>query len=60
MATRFSSQMIRQAASEFIGVMILTIFGTGGICQVVLSTNTSVASTPKGVSTSTEDLCDLL
>jgi aquaglyceroporin related protein len=31
--------------------MILVIFGTGVDCQVVLSTNTGVASSPKGVRT---------
>jgi aquaglyceroporin related protein len=40
---------IREYAAEFLGVMILIIFGNGVNCQVVLSTNTSVTSSPKGV-----------
>jgi aquaglyceroporin related protein len=43
--------MLREAAAEFTGVMILTIFGTGVVCQVVLSSNPAVAPSPKGVST---------
>lgn len=43
-------QIIREVAAEFTGVMILIIFGTGVVSQVVLSSNTSVALTPKGVS----------
>ena len=35
--------------AEFFGVMILIIFGAGVDCQVVLSTNTDVASSQKGV-----------
>ena len=31
-----------------LGTMILTLFGTAGNCQVVLSANTGVASSPKG------------
>lgn len=45
-------QVIREAAAEFTGVMLLIILGTGVDCQVVLSTATGVASTPKGVSES--------
>ncbi|KIK61299.1 hypothetical protein GYMLUDRAFT_243493 [Collybiopsis luxurians FD-317 M1] len=41
-------QIIREIAAEFAGVMILVIFGTGAISQVVLSSDTSVVSTPKG------------
>ena len=44
------SELIREPAAEFFGVMILIIFGAGVDCQVVLSANTNVASTPKGVS----------
>lgn len=44
------SEYIREPAAEFFGVMILIIFGAGVDCQVVLSANTNVASTPKGVS----------
>lgn len=41
-------ELIREPAAEFFGVMILIIFGTGVDCQVVLSANTGVASSPKG------------
>lgn len=36
--------------AEFFGVMLLVIFGAGAACQVVLSSSTAVAATPKGVS----------
>ncbi|KIM67687.1 hypothetical protein SCLCIDRAFT_1189699 [Scleroderma citrinum Foug A] len=39
---------IREPLAEFLGTMILIIFGCGGNCQVVLSSNTAVASSPKG------------
>ncbi|KAG6817002.1 hypothetical protein H0H87_000897 [Tephrocybe sp. NHM501043] len=38
----------REPVAEFLGTCILVIFGTGVNCQVVLSTNTGVASSPKG------------
>ena len=41
---------IREPLAEFLGTMILIIFGCGGNCQIVLSSNTAVASSPKGVS----------
>ncbi|KAH9851504.1 aquaporin [Lenzites betulinus] len=41
-------EYIREPAAEFLGVMILIIFGAGVDCQVVLSGNTGVASSPKG------------
>jgi len=41
-------QIIREVAAEFTGVMILIIFGTGVVSQVVLSSDTSVAPTAKG------------
>ena len=41
-------ELIREPAAEMLGTMILTLFGTAGNCQVVLSTNTGVASSPKG------------
>ncbi|KAJ7481632.1 putative aquaporin 4 [Mycena latifolia] len=41
-------QLIREAAAEFTGVMILIIFGTGVVCQVVLSSITAVAPSQKG------------
>ncbi|KAF5341434.1 hypothetical protein D9758_014749 [Tetrapyrgos nigripes] len=41
-------QGLREPAAEFAGVMILVIFGAGVGCQVNLSANTGVASSPKG------------
>ncbi|TFK52238.1 major intrinsic protein superfamily membrane channel protein [Heliocybe sulcata] len=41
-------EYIREPAAEFLGTMILIIFGAGVDCQVVLSGNTAVASSPKG------------
>jgi len=41
-------QIIREAAAEFTGTMILIIFGTGVVNQVMLSSNTEVSSSPKG------------
>ncbi|KAI0081664.1 aquaporin [Panus rudis PR-1116 ss-1] len=41
-------EWIKEPAAEFFGVMILIIFGNGVDCQVVLSQNTGVASSPKG------------
>lgn len=41
---------LREPAAEFLGTMILIIFGTGVDCQVVLSSNPGVASSQKGVS----------
>ncbi|KAF5392902.1 hypothetical protein D9757_001001 [Collybiopsis confluens] len=41
-------QMIREVAAEFTGVMLLIIFGTGVVCQVVLSGNPEVAPSQKG------------
>ncbi|CUA75240.1 putative membrane protein YFL054C [Saccharomyces cerevisiae S288c] [Rhizoctonia solani] len=40
--------LIRQPAAEFLGTMILVIFGTGVNCQVVLSSSTAVSSSVKG------------
>lgn len=37
--------------AEFTGVAVLIIFGAGVDCQVVLSSNTGVASSQKGVCT---------
>ncbi|KAK7447701.1 hypothetical protein VKT23_013956 [Stygiomarasmius scandens] len=45
-------QWLREPAAEFAGVMILVIFGAGVGCQVNLSTNSGVASSPKGDYTS--------
>ncbi|KAI0058267.1 aquaporin [Artomyces pyxidatus] len=41
-------ERIREPAAEMLGTMILILFGTGVDCQVVLSGNTGVASSPKG------------
>ncbi|KAH0578455.1 hypothetical protein H2248_003603 [Termitomyces sp. 'cryptogamus'] len=41
-------QMLRGPLAEFAGVMVLIIFGNGVNCQVVLSSNSSVAASPKG------------
>lgn len=40
---------LREPAAEFLGVMILIIFGNGVDCQVVLSSVTAVAPSQKGV-----------
>jgi aquaglyceroporin related protein len=42
------SEIIREPAAEMLGTMILTLIGCGANCQAVLSTNTGVASSPKG------------
>ncbi|CAE7062573.1 unnamed protein product [Rhizoctonia solani] len=39
---------IREPAAEFLGTMILVIFGTGVNCQVALSGNPAVSTSPKG------------
>ncbi|KAI0269804.1 aquaporin [Gloeopeniophorella convolvens] len=41
-------EKFREPAAEMLGTMILILFGAGVDCQVVLSSNTSVAATPKG------------
>ena len=41
-------ELIREPAAEMLGTMLLTLFGTAGACQVVLSDNAGVASSPKG------------
>lgn len=38
----------REYIAEFVGVAVLIIFGVGADCQVVLSANTGIASSPKG------------
>ncbi|KAG6836835.1 hypothetical protein H0H93_002515 [Arthromyces matolae] len=40
--------IIREAVAEFLGTCILVVFGAGVNCQVALSTNPGVASSPKG------------
>jgi aquaglyceroporin related protein len=42
------SEFIREPAAELLGTMLLTLIGNAGNCQVVLSANTGVASSPKG------------
>jgi len=39
---------IREPAAEMLGTMVLILFGTGSICQVVLGGSTKVVSAPKG------------
>ncbi|KAI9569923.1 major intrinsic protein superfamily membrane channel protein [Boletus coccyginus] len=39
---------IREPAAEFLGTMILVIFGCGGNCQAVLSSKPAVSSSPQG------------
>ncbi|KAI0789607.1 aquaporin [Abortiporus biennis] len=45
-------EVLREPMAEFFGVMIMIIFGAGVDCQVVLSQNPQVASSPKGDYTS--------
>jgi len=40
--------MIREPAAEFLGTMLLVLFGLGVNCQATLSTSTAVSSSPKG------------
>ncbi|KAJ7255240.1 aquaporin-like protein [Mycena rebaudengoi] len=42
------SQMLREPFAEFVGVVLLILFGSGVNCQVLLSSVTGVASSPKG------------
>jgi aquaglyceroporin related protein len=41
--------MLREPIAEFLGVMVLVIFGAGVNCQVLLSSASGVSSSPKGV-----------
>ena len=41
---------MREPMAEFAGVAVFVLIGTGTDCQVVLSTDTAIASSPKGVS----------
>ena len=41
--------------AEFAGVAVFVIMGTGADCQVVLSTNSAIASSQKGVSRSSRE-----
>jgi aquaglyceroporin related protein len=49
MADVAQSQIIREGAAEFLGVMIMIIFGTGVVCQITLSANPNISPSPKGV-----------
>jgi aquaglyceroporin related protein, other eukaryote len=42
------SQTIREPAAEMLGTMMLTLVGNATNCQVVLSSNSGVASSQKG------------
>ncbi|KAJ7864647.1 aquaporin [Mycena leptocephala] len=41
-------EMLREPIAEFLGVMVLVIFGAGVNCQVLLSSASGVSSSPKG------------
>lgn len=41
---------MREFIAEFAGVAVFLIIGTGVDCQVVLSTDTAIAPSPRGVS----------
>ena len=41
---------MREPMAEFAGVAVFLVIGTGVDCQVVLSTNTDIASSQRGVS----------
>ncbi|EKM51661.1 uncharacterized protein PHACADRAFT_261926 [Phanerochaete carnosa HHB-10118-sp] len=41
-------ELVSEPAGEFLGTMILVIFGAGVNCQASLSTSTLVSATPKG------------
>lgn len=45
-----SRAYLNEPAAEFVGTLILVLLGTAVDCQVVLSSNTEVATSPKGVS----------
>ncbi|KAG9093745.1 hypothetical protein FRC06_011397 [Ceratobasidium sp. 370] len=39
---------LREPFAEFLGTMVLVMFGSGAACQVTLSQSTAVAASPKG------------
>jgi len=41
-------QIMREPMAEFAGVAVFLVIGTGVDCQVVLSSNSAIASSPKG------------
>ncbi|KAG8706458.1 hypothetical protein FRC09_002399 [Ceratobasidium sp. 395] len=45
---KWSKIRLREPVAEFLGTMILVMFGTGAACQVTLSGSTAVAASPKG------------
>ncbi|KAF8654637.1 hypothetical protein AX16_003490 [Volvariella volvacea WC 439] len=45
---RFIPSYLRECAAEFLGVMILMIFGLGTNCQATLSASSDVSSSPMG------------
>ena len=44
------SEIMREPMAEFAGVAVFLVIGTGVDCQVVLSTDTAIASSERGVS----------
>lgn len=48
--TALHRYFIREPAAEFLGTMVLIMFGMGVDCQVTLSASTAVAASQKGVS----------
>ncbi|KEP49030.1 major intrinsic protein (MIP) family transporter [Rhizoctonia solani 123E] len=47
--TSQTKHFIREPAAEFLGTMILVIFGTGVNCQVALSSNPAISASPRGL-----------
>ena len=43
-------ESLKEYFAEFFGVMFIVFFGSGVGCQVVLTGNPGIASSPKGVS----------
>ena len=41
---------MREPMAEFAGVAVFLMIGTGVDCQVMLSTDSAIASSPRGVS----------
>ena len=51
---------MREPMAEFAGVAVFLVIGTGADCQVVLSTDPAIASSPKGVSRVSREMCYVL